>query len=318
MSVLHNTIPRKELQARVLAEPDARMTVSFYKYFTLDDPFSFRDALYLALSKLRIFGRIYVSQEGINAQVSVPHTLYSSMEDMLYAFHPSFSDLQMNIALDNNKQSFWVLSIKIRAKLVADGITDTSFNASDVGVYIDAKTVNKLHDDVNAIFVDMRNDYEYAIGHFHKALAIPGRTFRQQLSTIIGMLQGYKEYPIVLYCTGGIRCEKSSAWMRYHGYKNVYQIQGGIINYVHTARAQGLQVYFIGKNFVFDKRMAEYVSEDIVGSCYQCGKKDDHYINCRNNRCHKLFIQCLTCSKKFSYFCSRTCMNTWLYYIERS
>ncbi|VFP83995.1 UPF0176 protein YceA [Candidatus Erwinia haradaeae] len=308
MAVLHNIISNKELQARLLVESEARITVSFYKYFTLHDPIAFRDALYLSLSRLRVFGRIYIAQEGINAQVSVPHSLYSRMKDMLYVFHPSLSNLQMNISLDNTRQSFWVLRIKIRTQIVADGITDVNVNTSDVGVYIDAHTVNTLQRDARAVFVDMRNDYEYAIGRFRKSLVIPGHTFRQQLLKVIAILQEYKGNPIVLYCTGGIRCEKSSAWIRHHGHKNVYQIQGGIINYVRQARIQGLPVYFIGKNFVFDKRMAECVSQDVIGYCYQCGEKNDNYINCRNDYCHKLFIQCSKCAEEFNFFCSRVCM----------
>ncbi|VFP79555.1 UPF0176 protein YceA [Candidatus Erwinia haradaeae] len=308
MSVLYNIISNKKLKTALVEKSEDRLTISFYKYFTLHDPFSFRDALYLELKKLRVFGRIYIAKEGINAQLSVPCILYKKMKAMIYTFHSSFSNLEMNIALDNNRQSFWVLRVKVREKILADGITETSFNANDVGVYIDANTTNNFQNHVRTVFVDMRNDYEYAIGHFHKALAVPGNTFRYQLLKIVETLREYKNYNIVLYCTGGIRCEKASAWIRHHGYKNVYQVKGGIINYVHQARTKGLPIYFIGKNFVFDQRMYEVVSKDVIGRCYQCGKLHDNYINCCNDRCHKLFIQCDLCAEKFHSFCSIACM----------
>ncbi|VFP86664.1 UPF0176 protein YceA [Candidatus Erwinia haradaeae] len=308
MSLLYNITPNQELKRRLLSEAQSRITVSFYKYFTITDPYAFRDALYVALANLKVFGRIYVAREGINAQVSVPYSLYSKMEKMLYSFDPHMSSMHMNIALDDNGRSFWVLRLKVRQRIVADGITDPSFNADDVGVYINAKTVNFLYDDCKTVFVDVRNYYEYHVGHFHKALAIPGNTFREQLAIVVNMLKQYKNHQIVLYCTGGIRCEKASAWMRHHGYKNVYQIEGGIINYVRQARTQGLQVHFIGKNFVFDERMSECISNDTLAHCAQCGKIYDHYHNCLNNECHTLFIQCPTCSDQFNHCCSVLCM----------
>ncbi|VFP85715.1 rhodanese-related sulfurtransferase [Candidatus Erwinia haradaeae] len=308
MSLLYNTTPNKELKSRLLSEAPNRITVSFYKYFTITNPYEFRDALYLALMNLKVFGRIYVAKEGINAQVSVPCDLYSKMEKMLHTFDPHMSSMHMNIALDDNGRSFWVLRLKVRPRLVADGITDVNFNSNDVGAYINAETVNLLQDDCETVFVDVRNYYEYQVGHFNKALSIPGDTFRQQLSIIVDMLKKYKRQQIVLYCTGGIRCEKASAWMHYHGYKKVYQIQGGVINYVRQARMQGLPVHFIGKNFVFDERMSERISQDILAYCNQCGNSCDSYHNCRNTHCHKLFIQCPKCAYQFNYCCSIFCM----------
>ncbi|VFP87149.1 rhodanese-related sulfurtransferase [Candidatus Erwinia haradaeae] len=308
MSLLYNTTPNKELKRRLLLESQKRITVSFYKYFTITNPYEFRDALYIILSNLKVFGRIYVAKEGINAQVSVPCGLYSKMKKMLYAFDPHMSSIHMNIALDDNGRSFWVLRLKVRQRIVADGITDASFNSSDVGLHINAKTVNLLQDNGEAVFVDVRNYYEYQVGHFNKALSIPGNTFREQLSIIVDMLKKYKKQQIVLYCTGGIRCEKASAWMRHHGYRNVCQIKGGVINYVRQARLQGLPVYFLGKNFVFDERMSEYISRDVLAHCNQCGISYDSYQNCKNTHCHKLFIQCPECADQFNNCCSAFCM----------
>ncbi|MEJ5176382.1 oxygen-dependent tRNA uridine(34) hydroxylase TrhO [Erwinia sp. MYb416] len=308
MPVLHNLVSNEELKARMLAETEPRTTVSFYKYFTIDDPRAFRDALYVTLTKLKVFGRVYVAAEGINAQVSVPASQYEQMKAALYGFHPALNDLRMNIALDDDGKSFWVLRLKVRERIVADGITDDSFDASDVGAYLKAAEVNAMLDDPQAVFVDMRNHYEYEVGHFDNALEIPADTFRDQLPMAVDMLQQDKDKKIVMYCTGGIRCEKASAWMRHNGYENVYHIEGGIIEYARRAREQGLPVRFKGKNFVFDERMGERISEDVIANCHQCGETCDTHVNCLNDGCHLLFIQCPSCAEKFNHCCSPICM----------
>lgn len=308
MPVLHNLVSNEELKARMLAETEPRTTVSFYKYFTIDDPRAFRDALYVTLTKLKVFGRVYVAAEGINAQVSVPASQYEQMKAALYGFHPALNALRMNIALDDDGKSFWVLRLKVRERIVADGITDDSFDASDVGAYLKAAEVNAMLDDPQAVFVDMRNHYEYEVGHFDNALEIPADTFRDQLPMAVDMLQQDKDKKIVMYCTGGIRCEKASAWMRHNGYENVYHIEGGIIEYARRAREQGLPVRFKGKNFVFDERMGERISEDVIANCHQCGEPCDTHVNCLNDGCHLLFIQCPSCAEKFNHCCSPICM----------
>jgi UPF0176 protein len=308
MPVLHNLVSNEELKARMLAEAEPRTTVSFYKYFTLDDAKAFRDALYVALTKLKVFGRVYVATEGINAQISVPASQYEAMKAMLYAFHPALNNLRMNIALDDDGKSFWVLRLKVRERIVADGITDETFDASDVGGYLKAGDVNAMLDDPDAVFVDMRNHYEYEVGHFDNAMEIPADTFRDQLPMAVEMLKEDKNKKIVMYCTGGIRCEKASAWMRHNGFENVYHIEGGIIEYARRAREQGLPVRFRGKNFVFDERMGERISDDVIAHCHQCGTPCDTHVNCKNDGCHLLFIQCDSCAEKYQACCSPICM----------
>ena len=308
MPVLHNLVSNEELKARMLAEAEPRTTVSFYKYFTLDDAKAFRDALYVALTKLKVFGRVYVATEGINAQISVPASQYEAMKATLYAFHPALNDLRMNIALDDDGKSFWVLRLKVRERIVADGITDETFDASDVGGYLKASDVNAMLDDPEAVFVDMRNHYEYEVGHFDNAMEIPADTFRDQLPMAVEMLKEDKDKKIVMYCTGGIRCEKASAWMRHNGFENVYHIEGGIIEYARRAREQGLPVRFKGKNFVFDERMGERISDDVIAHCHQCGTACDTHVNCKNDGCHLLFIQCESCAEKYQDCCSPLCM----------
>ena len=245
MPVLHNQISNQELKARMLAETEPRTTVSFYKYCRIDDPQRFRDALYITFRELSVFGRIYIAQEGINAQISVPASRYESMKAALYQAHPDFDGLRMNVALDDDGKSFWVLRMKVRERIVADGIDDPSFDATNVGQYLNAAEVNAMLDDPDAVFVDMRNHYEYEVGHFTDAMEVPSDTFREQLPMAVDMLQQDKDKKIVMYCTGGIRCEKASAYMRHNGFNNVYHVEGGIIEYTRRAREQGLPLKFI-------------------------------------------------------------------------
>lgn len=308
MPVLHNLVSNEELKARMLAETEPRTTVSFYKYFTITDPKAFRDALWKTFTGLKVFGRVYVAREGINAQISVPQSRYEEMKEALYAFDPALNNLRMNIALDDDGKSFWVLRLKVRERIVADGIEDDSFDASNVGKYLKADEVNAMLDDPDAVFVDMRNHYEYEVGHFDNALEIPADTFRDQLPMAVDMLQEDKDKKIVMYCTGGIRCEKASAWMMHNGFENVYHIEGGIIEYTRRAREQGLPVRFKGKNFVFDERMGERISDDVIANCHQCGAVCDTHVNCKNDGCHLLFIQCPACAEKYQHCCSPQCM----------
>jgi len=307
MPVLHNLVSNKELKARMLAETEPRTTVSFYKYFQIADPKAFRDALYVGLTALKVFGRVYVAHEGINAQISVPASQYEKMKAWLYSFDPALNNLRMNIALDDDGKSFWVLRLKVRDRIVADGIEDSSFDASNVGQYLKAADVNAMLDDPDALFVDMRNHYEYEVGRFDNALEVPADTFRDQLPMAVDMLQDQKDKKIVMYCTGGIRCEKASAWMRHNGFEDVYHIEGGIIEYARRAREQGLPVRFKGKNFVFDERMGERISDDVLSNCHQCGEPCDTHVNCVNDGCHLLFIQCKSCAEKFENCCSPIC-----------
>lgn len=307
MPVLHNRISNDELKARMLAESEPRTTISFYKYFTIVSPQQTRDALYQMFTALGIFGRVYLAHEGINAQISVPQSKVETFRQQLYAFDPALDGLRLNIALEDDGKSFWVLRMKVRDRIVADGIDDPSFDASDVGAYLKAAEVNAMLDDPDAIFIDMRNHYEYEVGHFENALEIPADTFREQLPKAVEMLRKHADKKIVMYCTGGIRCEKASAWMKHNGFNKVWHIEGGIIEYARRAREQGLPVRFIGKNFVFDERMGERISDEVIAHCHQCGALCDSHTNCKNAGCHLLFIQCPLCASKFNGCCSEQC-----------
>jgi len=303
---LHNRVSADLLKQQLAAETFRRVTTSFYQYAKIEDPAAFRDQLYEQLYALGVFGRIYVAHEGINAQVSIPEHNFEAFRSCLYAI--SFlNGIRLNIAVDDDGKSFWVLKIKVREKIVADGIEDPSFDMANKGKYLDARAFNDLTQDPDTIIVDMRNHYEYEVGHFEKAIEVPSDTFREQLPMAVDMLKDNKDKNIVMYCTGGIRCEKASAYMLHNGFKNVFHLEGGIIEYTNKAKEQGLPLKFKGKNFVFDDRLGERITDDVISQCHQCGKPCDTHTNCKNDGCHLLFIQCEECATQYEGTCSSEC-----------
>ncbi len=306
MAVLHNRVSQTELKKLLYEETEYRITVSFYQYFFIENPQEFRDEFYNGLNELNVFGRIYIASEGINAQVSVPQSNFNKFKDYLYTYS-NLNGLRLNIAVDKDGKSFWVLKIKIRVKIVADGINDPSFNMSKKGKYVDATAFNELSTDPNTVIVDMRNHYEYEVGHFENAIEIPSDTFREQLPMAAEMLDDKKDKNIIMYCTGGIRCEKASAYMLHRGFKNVFHLEGGIIHYANQVNEENLSNKFHGKNFVFDDRLGERITDEIISNCHQCGSKADTHTNCKNEGCHLLFIQCEACSEKYKGCCSEKC-----------
>jgi len=289
-----------------MEETELRTTISFYHYFPIEDPKIFRDELYRQLVELKVFGRIYVAHEGINAQISVPQSNFETMKNCLYSINP-LNAVRLNVAVDDDGKSFWVLKIKVREKIVADGIADPSFDMRNKGHYVNAEEFNMLTNDPATIVIDMRNHYEYEVGHFDSAIEVPSDTFREQLPMAADMMKDNKEKNIIMSCTGGIRCEKASAYMLHNGFKNVFHLEGGIINYANKVKELGLPNKFKGKNFVFDERLGERISEEIISKCHQCGTPSDKHTNCKNEACHLLFIQCEKCAEKFEGCCSQEC-----------
>lgn len=307
MAVLHNRISRRELKERIKNDPTPRITISFYCYFPIEDPVAFRNRLYLDLSELGLLGRIYLAGEGINAQISVPADNLEALRAYLDSYD-HLKGLRLNIAVDDDGKSFYVLDIKVRKKIVADGIDDPSFNMAQKGRYVNAEQFNHLTLVPGTVVIDMRNHYEYEVGHFENAIEIPSDTFREQLPMAAEMMDADKGKNIIMYCTGGIRCEKASAYMLHRGFRNVFHLEGGIINYVNQVKEKGLPNKFHGKNFVFDQRLGERVTGEIIARCHQCGNPADTHVNCINDACHLLFIQCEECRIKMEGTCSRDCL----------
>ena len=304
---LYNTLSAKERANLIDQAGEDRLTLSFYKYAQIENPKLFRDYLFIHWDNLSVLGRIYVATEGINAQLSVPATRFEEFKAMLDNIS-YLENVRLNIAVEQDNKSFLKLKIKVRDKIVADGLEDSEFDVTQCGVHVDAQSFNDLISKPETLLVDMRNHYESEIGHFEGAITPDVDTFRDSLPLIEEDLQPHKkDKNIVMYCTGGIRCEKASAYFKYKGFENVYQLEGGIIEYTRQVKAQGLDNKFRGKNFVFDQRRAEQISDEVIAVCHQCGTPCDTHVNCANEACHLLFIQCPTCAEAHNNCCSDTC-----------
>jgi UPF0176 protein len=262
--------------------------------------------LFINYHELGVLGRIYVAREGVNAQLSVPEERFSDFREYMDTW-PMFRGMRLNIAVEADGKSFFTLTIKVRDKIVADGIDDPEFDPSKTGIHLNAEAWNKLAEDPHTVIVDMRNHYESEVGRFENAIIPDAVTFREELPMVAEMLEQNKDKNILMYCTGGIRCEKASAYMKYRGFNNVFQLEGGIIEYNRQVKAGGLTNKFLGINFVFDERLGERISEDIISQCHQCGQPADKHVNCANHYCHILFIQCTACAEKYSECCSDQC-----------
>lgn len=304
--MLVNKIDRKILREQLHNETFSRRTISFYKYFEIENPQEFRDVLFRKWTELNCFGRIYVAREGINAQMSVPvHNLDDFLE-YLYSI-PQLNELPIKYAIEDDGKSFYKLTIKVRPKIVADGLEHGTYDLTKVGRHLSALEFHEALDMPDTIVVDMRNHYESEIGHFKNAFCPDVDTFREEVQMVVEKYKDQKEKQFLLYCTGGVRCEKASAFMINEGFGNVSQLYGGIIEYTQQIKKSGLESKFYGKNFVFDERLGESVDGQIIAHCHQCGKPADTHTNCANNDCHLLFIQCADCREQYDGCCSEEC-----------
>lgn len=307
---LYNTLSAEERKELIDQAGKQRLTLSFYAYAKIENPQQFRNELFIAWNALDALGRIYVANEGINAQMSIPADNLDDFRETLEEYD-FMKDIRLNVAVEQDDHSFLKLTIKVRHKIVADGLNDETFDVTKKGVHLNAKKFNEILDDPNTIVVDFRNHYESEVGHFKGAITPDVETFRESLPIINEQLKDFKETKnLVMYCTGGIRCEKASAYYKHQGFKNVFQLEGGIINYAKQIKEEGLESKFIGKNFVFDHRLGERITNDIVSQCHQCGKPCDNHTNCANDGCHLLFIQCDECQSAMENCCSTDCLET--------
>ncbi|MBL7983795.1 MAG: rhodanese domain-containing protein [Flavobacteriales bacterium] len=321
---LRNLLHPDLLRQRLRTEGVPRTTLSFYRYVRLTDVETFRHTLYQEWEGLGVLGRIYLSQEGINAQVSLPTTKLEAFRANLNS-REAFKEVPWKIAVEDDGKSFLKLIIKVKKKIVADGLADDAFDVTNVGTHLDAKTFNQKMEE-GALVIDMRNNYECLIGHFEGAYLPKADTFRGAIEEVVDMLRQQDAQPpidgnrsvdptgrpanapeILLYCTGGIRCEKASAYLKHEGFTNVAQLHGGIIDYARQLKAEGLKSKYLGQNFVFDERLAERITDDVVSTCMQCGTKSDRIGNCQEATCNMLLVQCESCAAKYNDCCSPSC-----------
>ena len=306
---LINKLSKSQALARLYEEPFKRRTISFYRYIILNEPFNLRDKLYFEWKALGVLGRIYLAHEGINAQLSVPENNWEKFIENLDSYS-QFAQIPFKIAVEDDGKSFFKLTIKVRKQIVADGLEKNQYDVTNVGQHLSANQWNEAVEK-GATIVDMRNHYESEIGRFEGAICPDAETFKEELPEVKQLLKGKEDKQILLYCTGGIRCEKASAYLKHNGFTDVNQLHGGIIDYARQLRQDpSLDNKFEGKNFVFDERLGERISDKIISKCHQCGTLSDTHINCNNVNCNLLFIQCQTCKEEYQGCCSPKCIKT--------
>lgn len=301
--------PWWEKKAAVAVDGIERITFSFYKYVRIEDPQKLQEELLERWTALGCLGRIYIATEGINAQMNVPKKNWDQFDAFMKS-KKEFVGIPYKIAVEEGKDSsFYKLIVRVKDKIVADGLDDDSFDVTNTGEYLTAKEMNEYINDPEAVVIDMRNIYEAEVGHFEGAICPDVDTFREELKVTPKTLRIHKNKKMAIYCTGGIRCEKASAWLKHNGFENVKHLKGGIIDYAHQVEQEGLENKFLGKNFVFDERIGERIGEQIISTCHLCSKiKSDTHHNCKNTGCHTLFIGCDGCIEKKKGYCSYKCM----------
>lgn len=305
--LLHNRFSRDDLQKKLAeAKPVERRTFSFYRYTRIENPTQLRDEFYREWTGLGVLGRIYLAHEGINAQLAVPIAQFEAFRAALEA-RPGFAALRYNPGVEDNGASFIKLTIKVKQYIVNDGLGEFILTPEIEAPHLSPIEFNAALDEPGTVVIDMRNHYESEVGRFENAICPDVPTFREELPFVAEMLKANPAEKVLIYCTGGIRCEKAGAYLRGRGFKNVYQLEGGVINYAHAVRANKLPSKFKGKNFVFDERLGERITEDIIAECHICDASSDRQLNCANEGCHVLMVQCDACGQRLGNCCSEAC-----------
>ena len=268
-SYLYNKKSKKELEKDLANEDFPRITISFYKYVRLSNLNELRDIFYQDFINLNILGRVYIANEGINAQISIPKHNYNHLLNYLNS-HKTLNGTKVKQAIEDGI-SFYKLVIKIKKEIVAFGLDEKNYDMKKVGKHLDPLEFNNQLSNSDSVVIDIRNHYESEVGRFKNALIPDVERSQDLLKEIKTMLKGKEDSKILLYCTGGIRCEKASSFLIKNKFTDVNQLSGGVINYAHEVKKNNLDSKFIGKNFVFDARMGEKVTKDIISDCHQCG-----------------------------------------------
>ncbi|KAJ1981248.1 hypothetical protein H4R35_000804 [Dimargaris xerosporica] len=306
----------RHLSQRNQAEK-AYTTVSVYSFAETNPSLTTvseqRDALFQQLAAWQVKGRVYVSVEGLNAQISCPHDKLGQIGQLfrdLGLLHSDPARFEWNESMTPNACAFADLRVKIKRQVVSDGIlvpahldihrhwpNHISPQAFHAKLEAGMTQPHSLAAVPSPPVIDMRNHYEAEVGYFRGAVQSDADTFQaamQQLDQVAAQYDPAQE--ILMYCTGGIRCTKAGAYLKAKGYKQVSVLKGGVTAYGHYIAKHQHPSHFLGKNFTFDQRRGERITSDVVGQCHQCGTKCDVYTNCGNPSCHLLFIQCPQCA----------------------
>lgn len=278
--------------------------ILFYKYVAIQYPKQTMKWQQEICQNLALTGRILISHEGINGTLGGSSENIDEYVNMMLS-HELFGGIDFKKS-SGGPECFPRLSVKVRDEAVALGIPYDKLTPRNGGQHLTPQETHALitENPEDLVILDARNNYEWKIGRFENAITPDIKNFRDLPQYLDENLDQFKDKQVLMYCTGGIRCERATAYLNEKNVaKKVYQIEGGIVRYAE----QYPEGYFRGKNYVFDARIAVKINDDILGSCLLCKQPCDDYHNCLNALCNKHFIACYDCVNAFNKTCSQSC-----------
>jgi UPF0176 protein len=281
----------------------------YYKFVAIDDPAAYTKEHLAFCKDLGLQGRILIAPEGINGTASGTR---EACEAYMAAMHadPRFADMVFKID-ESDGHVFQKIFVRTKAELVTFRADHPHNPAEKTGTYLSPAEWHQMMQRDDVLIVDGRTDYEFDLGHFRKAIRPDVASFREFPTWIREHLGDNKDKPILTYCTGGIRCEKLSAWMLEEGFTSVYQLHGGIVTYGKDPEVKG--DLWDGQCYVFDERVGVEINHTpdkrIVGTCRHCGAPTEVYYDCANVVCHRQFLACDSCVETYHECCSTECMD---------
>lgn len=279
----------------------------YYKYVTIDNPAAFAKEHLAFCNELGLKGRILVAKEGLNGTLSGTREQTQIYMDTLHS-DLRFSDMIFKVD-EAEGHAFKKMHVRPRREIVALKLDQDIDPHRLTGRHLKPKEFYQALQDEDVIIIDARNNYETQIGHFRNAILPNVETFRDLPQWIEQHLSAYKDRRVLTYCTGGIRCEKFSGYLLRAGFRDVSQLDGGIVEYGKDPEVKGK--LYDGKCYVFDQRISVPVNrttEDVVvGHCHHCGKPCDRIVNCANPECNRQYICCEACEREYHRSCSDAC-----------
>ena len=274
----------------------------YYCYTTIEDPYVFREQHHFDCLELNLRGRIIIAPEGINGTLS---GLVADTEKYMLQLKsdPRFSSIDFKVET-HHQHAFQKLNVRVKPEIVHANLVNIN-PQERTGEYIEPKDLKKELADPNVVLLDVRSNYEHDLGKFKDAHTLQMENFRE-FPEIVKEISHLKKKKIITYCTGGIKCEKASAYLLEQGFENVYQLHGGIIKYGIEAGGED----FEGKCYVFDNRIAvdvNHVNPVVVSKCYCCGEVCDRMVNCANPECNLHMPLCRDCGITMEGACSNEC-----------
>jgi UPF0176 protein len=288
-------------EARLTAMKNYKVLL-YYCYSTIEDPEKFREEHHLFCIENGILGRIIIASEGLNGTVSGTSEACDLYMATLKA-DPRFAHIDFKVE-EQDDHTFQKLHVRVKPEIVHSGLQQINPNVR-TGVHLEPEEFKKLKDAEDVVILDVRSNYEHSLGKFKNALTLDIENFRE-FPEKVKELEHLKDKKILTYCTGGIKCEKASAFLLEQGFENVYQLHGGIIKYGIEAGGED----FEGKCYVFDNRVAvdvNKVNPKVLSQCHVCGTKSDRMVNCANPVCNLHVPICEECGWKLDGACSDDC-----------